>query len=49
MATLRASSRMNEAAGCQGRTAKFRPGSYIRQILATGLFFALGIIGSPAF
>ena len=49
MATLRASSRTNEAAECPGRTGPFRPGSYCRQMLATALFFALGIIGSPAF
>lgn len=49
MAALRASSRMNETAGCRRRTGKFRPGSYIRQMLATALFFALGIIGSPVF
>jgi len=49
MPTLRASSHLNEAAGCRSRTGKFQPGSYTRQILATILFFALGIIGSPAF
>ena len=49
MATLRASSRANEADECRGRSGQFRPGSYIRQMLATALFFVLGIIGSPVF
>ncbi|MCK9589163.1 MAG: lysophospholipid acyltransferase family protein [Terrimicrobiaceae bacterium] len=47
MSTLRASSRANEADGYQGRA--FPPGSYFRQMLATALFFVLGIIGSPVF
>ena len=46
MATMRATSRANEE-DC--RPGPFRPGSYCRQMLATALFFALGIIGSPAF
>jgi len=49
MATLRASSRTNEATHCRSRTGPFRPGSYIRQLLSTALFFLLGIVGSPAF
>ena len=49
MATLRASTRTNEADESRPRPGHFRPGSYIRQMLATALFFALGIIGSPAF
>ena len=49
MATLRASSRANEADECWGHDGRFRPGSYIRQTLSTALFFVLGIIGSPAF
>lgn len=46
MATLRAPSRANEE---ESRPGPFRPGSYIRQMLSTALFFTLGIIGSPAF
>lgn len=49
MATLRASPRTNDSAGCNGRNENFRPGSYIRQMLATLLFFMLGILGSPVF
>lgn len=40
---------MNGTTGCRRRTGKFRAGSYLRQMLATGLFFALGILVSPAF
>ena len=46
MATLRAPSRANEE---DSRPGPFYPGAYCRQMLATALFFALGIIGSPAF
>jgi len=45
MATLRATSRANEE---DSRPGPFHLGSYCRQMLATALFFALGIIGSPA-
>ena len=49
MATLRASSRAREEAECRVRTGSFRPGSYLRQMLATAWFFFLGIIVSPVF
>lgn len=49
MATLRASNPADERAGCQRRGAPFRLGTYTRQMLATLLFFTLGIVGSPAF
>ena len=49
MATLRASSRANEADESRTGHGRFLPGSYFRQMLATALFFTLGFIGSPAF
>jgi len=49
MATLRASPRADEATECRHTAGPFHTGSYIRQMLATALFFALGIIASPAF
>lgn len=49
MATLRASNPADENAGCQPRGSQFRLGRYTRQMLATLLFFTLGVVGSPVF
>lgn len=46
MATLRVTSRANEE---DSRPNPFHLGCYCRQMLATALFFVLGILGSPAF
>ena len=48
MATLRSATRANDE-NCRIRAGAFHSGSYFRQMLATALFFSLGIIGSPAF
>ena len=47
MATLRASSGVNEAGGCPGHSWSFRPLAYFGQIAATVLFFLIGIVVSP--
>lgn len=46
MATLRASSRMNEAAGSRNRSGGIRIVSYAGQMVATAVFFALGFLAS---
>ncbi|MBE2204844.1 MAG: 1-acyl-sn-glycerol-3-phosphate acyltransferase [Chthoniobacterales bacterium] len=49
MSSLRVSNSANEMVGACARPGSFRPGRYLRQMLATAYFFLVAIMASPIF